>query len=477
MSATSSGKAALAWVTAGFTATCILFYLVGYSPVFNLPAHSPSVMGDFSRYGFFIACVACPLAMGLLDRRVERIRTSLNVAVPLLLLMGVVLYGIAPYQSLASADLLSGTGSVLIGLGYMWYLMNLYQVLASTGSITNVIVALVASRILTTLLFSCAVAITPTETHLYVAVALVVIGAVSIAAASACARRAGTAPSLLSSPGEGAKALTTKIGKRQQIAQLVLVSVVLIIMRGLSDSGIWGSGAMASHSPAALLSALGVVIVFAAISIPTFRTYVNHPIGYRYHLPFLVLIAGFFILSLTKQQLGAGSPFSALESSVELLCQMLFSFTIVNSARRLDVPGFRLSGITLSFTYLLVILWTVLMEGTGIAGNAVILVAAYVLVVFVATPTRPEAAARDRGDGAAAGMYDAIEAKGRSIAREHGLTARETEVMLLLAQGRSLPYIQEELVLAGGTVKTHVGHIYKKLDVHSKQELINLLAE
>ena len=48
--------------------------------------------------------------------------------------------------------------------------------------------------------------------------------------------------------------------------------------------------------------------------------------------------------------------------------------------------------------------------------------------------------------------------------------------MLLLAQGRSLPYIQEELVLAGGTVK-NVGHIYKKLDVHSKQELIDLLAE
>ena len=59
------------------------------------------------------------------------------------------------------------------------------------------------------------------------------IGAVSIAAASACARCAGTTLAVL--PGEGAKALTTKIGKRQQIAQLVL-PVVLIIMRGLSDS-------------------------------------------------------------------------------------------------------------------------------------------------------------------------------------------------------------------------------------------------
>ena len=63
---------------------------------------------------------------------------------------------------------------------------------------------------------------------------------------------------------------------------------------------------MTSHS-LQLCSALGVVIVFAAISIPTFRTYVNHPIGYRYHSPFFVLIAGFFILSLTEQQLGDDS--------------------------------------------------------------------------------------------------------------------------------------------------------------------------
>jgi len=57
----------------------------------------------------------------------------------------------------------------------------------------------------------------------------------------------------------------------------------------------------------------------------------------------------------------------------------------------------------------------------------------------------------------------------------YGLTRRETEVMVLLAKGRSNPRIQEELALTPGTVNTHMSHLYKKLDVHDKQELIDLL--
>lgn len=65
----------------------------------------------------------------------------------------------------------------------------------------------------------------------------------------------------------------------------------------------------------------------------------------------------------------------------------------------------------------------------------------------------------------------------KSVARQFGLTARETEVFELIAQGRSLPYIQEQLHIAGGTVATHSKHIYQKLGVHTKQELIDLVSK
>lgn len=61
------------------------------------------------------------------------------------------------------------------------------------------------------------------------------------------------------------------------------------------------------------------------------------------------------------------------------------------------------------------------------------------------------------------------------IVREAGLTPREAEVFALLAQGRSIPYIRDELIISRETAATHAKHIYAKLGVHSRQELIDLV--
>lgn len=63
------------------------------------------------------------------------------------------------------------------------------------------------------------------------------------------------------------------------------------------------------------------------------------------------------------------------------------------------------------------------------------------------------------------------------IAAEGGLSARETEVLGYLARGRSQPYIRDALVLSKNTVASHVKHIYQKLNVHSRQELLDLFAD
>lgn len=57
------------------------------------------------------------------------------------------------------------------------------------------------------------------------------------------------------------------------------------------------------------------------------------------------------------------------------------------------------------------------------------------------------------------------------VAARCGLTEREAEVMLLLAQGLSRARVAEELVVSNETVKTHAKHIYEKLDVHSLREM------
>ena len=45
----------------------------------------------------------------------------------------------------------------------------------------------------------------------------------------------------------------------------------------------------------------------------------------------------------------------------------------------------------------------------------------------------------------------------------------------LIARGHSVARIAETLVVTENTVRTHVKRIYAKLDVHKKQELVDLL--
>ena len=61
------------------------------------------------------------------------------------------------------------------------------------------------------------------------------------------------------------------------------------------------------------------------------------------------------------------------------------------------------------------------------------------------------------------------------IAHEHDLSPREEEVMVLLAKGRSMKHIEETLVISFHTAKSHANHIYRKLGVHSREELIDLV--
>ena len=47
--------------------------------------------------------------------------------------------------------------------------------------------------------------------------------------------------------------------------------------------------------------------------------------------------------------------------------------------------------------------------------------------------------------------------------------------MELIARGHSVAVISEKLVISENTVRTHSKHIYTKLDIHSRQELLGLL--
>lgn len=61
------------------------------------------------------------------------------------------------------------------------------------------------------------------------------------------------------------------------------------------------------------------------------------------------------------------------------------------------------------------------------------------------------------------------------VAKDNALSDRETEVMVLLAKGNNLTYVQEKLFISKSTASTHRQHIYRKLNIHSQQELLDLI--
>lgn len=63
------------------------------------------------------------------------------------------------------------------------------------------------------------------------------------------------------------------------------------------------------------------------------------------------------------------------------------------------------------------------------------------------------------------------------LSNEHGLTRRESEVLVPLAQGKSRKTTARELFVSENTVKTHTRNIYRKLFVQSQEELLELVQQ
>ena len=71
--------------------------------------------------------------------------------------------------------------------------------------------------------------------------------------------------------------------------------------------------------------------------------------------------------------------------------------------------------------------------------------------------------------------WDRLAKQCANTAARFRLTAREAEVLELLARGNTVPAIAESLVISTGTVQTHCKRLYAKMGIHKKQELIDIV--
>lgn len=150
------------------------------------------------------------------------------------------------------------------------------------------------------------------------------------------------------------------------------------------------------------------------------------------------------------------------------------------------------TGVLIGYVFGPMIFAAVQAGSVDVKSTCLLVIGAFILFTLI-VPSRDEAWSSQPGEigvllpesGAAATTTEAVAAPAKEVvslemralalAREFGLSNRETEIFLLLARGRSRPYIRDALVLSKNTVATHIRHIYEKAGIHSQQELLDLV--
>jgi DNA-binding CsgD family transcriptional regulator len=119
-------------------------------------------------------------------------------------------------------------------------------------------------------------------------------------------------------------------------------------------------------------------------------------------------------------------------------------------------------------------MWAIGIIGTGGQTVCFVLFALFLVLMIVDFALRDSIASSSREV-----MRNVVERyltnRCDELAEQHGLSAREREVFLYLARGYSHVYIAKELYVSENTVHTHVKHIYGKLDISSREALLQLI--
>jgi len=248
---------------------------------------------------------------------------------------------------------------------------------------------------------------------------------------------------------------------------------------------------------ASRFSVLGVGIMGLLLTIGMLAFWSTRSFAPAYRLILPTMVAGFLLLpfiSTDKRMLASAAVTAGFECFDILSCIVLFDV-----ARRLHLSptkvfGFgrfaNIGGICVGWAISIAFLGRVqLGQLTLIAlslGAVFLLVLTTALVLNERELLSPEIPLA--GDATSPALHGVLAAPGvggktlgpwrqrcAMIAENFGLSPREEEVLVLLAKGRSIEHIRTALFISEHTVKTHVYHIHKKLGIHSREELLDLI--
>lgn len=280
--------------------------------------------------------------------------------------------------------------------------------------------------------------------------------------------------------------------KRRGANALVRLCAAMFIMELVARSALMLSGeyfASTSSLSSSFELARLVGTAVAAVAFAAAGAWAREPLRVLYRLTPLLLVCSCLFLLFEHW----GIPFVtyAIAFSAGAWLEIVFWIFFSHSHRRLDYPASFVWGAgRIAFwvsTLVGLMFWacqgelfggSLVAEG-GVVTTLVIVMALLTMVVYLLV--LPEEIAKTIGligqEERGSQLPNTVDRAVATLAEEGGLSKREREVLGLLARGRSTAYIQNQLFISSGTVCSHRDRIYRKLDVHSKQELLDLIDE
>lgn len=263
--------------------------------------------------------------------------------------------------------------------------------------------------------------------------------------------------------------------------KVILLMAIYAFAYGMMETPLY-SGSFGPHSaPGTVIVAL-IVCVGVVMRGGKFDFNIIYRIALPLMIGALLLIPAFGFSGDIISNLCVSGGYTAFSILIMLICS--------NICYRYGVSAIWLFAIERSIRFIFMFLgrsiaqWGSSYYLGAIDGDAIVsglMILAVVMGTFVLLSEHELAsrwgAAFLEGDAADSAILRKQEVADRcnELAKRFGLTARESEVLLLLAQHKTAGVIERELFIANGTAKAHIRHIYQKLDIHSRDELFDML--
>ena len=256
--------------------------------------------------------------------------------------------------------------------------------------------------------------------------------------------------------------------------------------------------------PNALVFEVGFAVTVLATVVVMFRSRSWTHIVWA---PFLALFVAATVLSLVPSteavEFASGLMTAAMACGVLLAWLVLPSLLSTLTIPRAFLVGVLLACVSTPLAFLIgsaagMSLPTGMLNLAGVAGSFAVVVSVLFAVMFIVNRNRfgttatwtnegtesaqdDSSSTRNRSDEEtqpeAVNPADVLKARLAECAKKYSLTPRETEVALYTVQGFSCAYIAEHLVVSSSTVRFHQQNIYRKFDVHSRNELIEIVSQ